>query len=1086
MQEDAKHSTSGAQDKENLSADFALGRQVYARHLFFPSASPVGTGIASRMGWFDAGARWPLLRRILQRSATVAWGSLPSMQWLEDFHSARGKKVGHAAAAQKGKVERSSERFTTLASTDVVAAGSAHETLHASSIGSRSTSDFVAPTTENRAAVQQYVVGGAKNPELPSHFSSEGSTANSPQPLNSENAFPNSQPSPDAATPIEKLEVARQAHDLQNPALVVQHRRADLASVHSEAVTKPSASIIRSIASKATRAATDGSTDRSQLVARSQTNPQQVDKSGSPAKAPITPAQGGLTQRTSVVASRLSPEILGRPEQAQDLHNSALAVQQHRADFASVHSEAVTKPPASIIHSIASKATREATESTDRPQLVARSQTNPQQGDESGSPAKALITPARGGFTQRTSVAGSQLSPETLGRPGVANPKDLSAREPIKSNRALTKSGNPTLKAGGNPRIEIAAGALDQHPTRNVPTIMGAPILRRSPQSRTNPSSPLSYSSSSNETVHSRSNQIARSSRNVEAASLQSANVAPVVHAERSEPPPASHGEISRHSISTIPNGSSKSSVLRDSPSRVAASVVHTAIETDPVLRIDKGLAAVRTEQISERNEPRAANVSTSKVEHEMASAFSAVSHQPDNISRFPVRAAREESVPGAKGEESVPGANDGEDTHSVTVSHTPVKTPLDITHAAPIHQRVETMQVEPAQRESQDGRQHSTSGMHALNSESSSRNQTSSSTQSRDLELSGAAKEHVATSSTINRQLGEFAGEVMKAAPVPLSASAQILHSSFGHPPKAAKKVESPDSASNALAATHAGNHSATHAAASRSASSIDLETLDRQGNSEPPAVGRTQATEPISKDPLPSPPRAVWLLADAAARATDSEGAPHGGSTLPVSTIPHVNLDSPVPSITHKAVPSEPQKSSVAIANVVHPHALAPVSPSLLQAVHSTGSGAKGNTVPSHTRLSSAAAASSVYRSAISPSVPQVHNWSTPVKFPQNAFRSSVITHRSTSASEPAFRSTEPGTSRFPVPAAAYNSVARAPANGAPASIPVLPTVSAQPSQSAATQGTFNKTQIAQLANRVYEILVRRLASERQRRGY
>jgi len=109
--------------------------------------------------------------------------------------------------------------------------------------------------------------------------------------------------------------------------------------------------------------------------------------------------------------------------------------------------------------------------------------------------------------------------------------------------------------------------------------------------------------------------------------------------------------------------------------------------------------------------------------------------------------------------------------------------------------------------------------------------------------------------------------------------------------------------------------------------------------------------------------------------------------------------------------------------------------------------------------------------------------------VHVPQPAkglFRSSVLTHRSVSAMERLYRTMDVGLAHSSSSMEFGNArqvVARDAANTAPVSFPTLPTVT---NQSSGGPGSFKKTEIAQLANRVYELLVRRLDSERQRRGH
>lgn len=78
------------QEPKSSSVSLELGHQVYARHLGFPAASSMGASVANRLAWFSAD-RLPLARSVLQRWSVGegAWNGLPNLQWLSDFALAR-------------------------------------------------------------------------------------------------------------------------------------------------------------------------------------------------------------------------------------------------------------------------------------------------------------------------------------------------------------------------------------------------------------------------------------------------------------------------------------------------------------------------------------------------------------------------------------------------------------------------------------------------------------------------------------------------------------------------------------------------------------------------------------------------------------------------------------------------------------------------------------------------------------------------------------------------------------------------------------------------------------------------------------
>lgn len=99
MNEGPERDTGNVREHKESFAPLTLGYRVYARHVNFPSDSPVGAGIASRMAWFDVDNRLPLVRRILQRSGGSGPSrSLPSLHWLQDLTAARRKTIARSPA----------------------------------------------------------------------------------------------------------------------------------------------------------------------------------------------------------------------------------------------------------------------------------------------------------------------------------------------------------------------------------------------------------------------------------------------------------------------------------------------------------------------------------------------------------------------------------------------------------------------------------------------------------------------------------------------------------------------------------------------------------------------------------------------------------------------------------------------------------------------------------------------------------------------------------------------------------------------------------------------------------------------------
>src|SRR5271154_1231924 len=127
MQDSPEQGKNGVPQEPKASpVPLELGRQVYARHLGFPSASSMGPRIASRLAWFSAD-RLPLARNILQRWSVNEGASqgLPNFQWLSDFASARRNtteasvrpiRIAHASAPSAAIAATARETYQAPAS----------------------------------------------------------------------------------------------------------------------------------------------------------------------------------------------------------------------------------------------------------------------------------------------------------------------------------------------------------------------------------------------------------------------------------------------------------------------------------------------------------------------------------------------------------------------------------------------------------------------------------------------------------------------------------------------------------------------------------------------------------------------------------------------------------------------------------------------------------------------------------------------------------------------------------------------------------------------------------------------------------
>lgn len=100
--------------------DLGLGRLVYARHLGFPSASPVGAGIASRFAWFGSDNHLPLAGTILQRWSTAegSWQGPPSLHWLGRLTSTRKVRAASVSRSKVTNIQPASEGSVNLAVAD--------------------------------------------------------------------------------------------------------------------------------------------------------------------------------------------------------------------------------------------------------------------------------------------------------------------------------------------------------------------------------------------------------------------------------------------------------------------------------------------------------------------------------------------------------------------------------------------------------------------------------------------------------------------------------------------------------------------------------------------------------------------------------------------------------------------------------------------------------------------------------------------------------------------------------------------------------------------------------------------------------
>ena len=133
----AQGENGAGEQPERPAQDAGLGQRVYAQHLTFPSVSPVGSGIASRWRWFGAEERLPLARTILHRMGTGPGSrhGLPSLEWLSDFTSGRGKAPRSIARAVVSPERSIAER--TIAAADAGADQLSSISLSTSSIAGR-------------------------------------------------------------------------------------------------------------------------------------------------------------------------------------------------------------------------------------------------------------------------------------------------------------------------------------------------------------------------------------------------------------------------------------------------------------------------------------------------------------------------------------------------------------------------------------------------------------------------------------------------------------------------------------------------------------------------------------------------------------------------------------------------------------------------------------------------------------------------------------------------------------------------------------------------------------------------------------
>jgi hypothetical protein len=127
MQDSPERGNNGVlRDQKGSLPDLVLGHQVYSRHLGFPAVSPVGSGIAGRLAWFGAEDRLPLARSVLQRwsASGGACQSLPSLQWLNSFTSGRKTTAACAMPRRVAKISPLSE-----ATVDTAVAGETSSSL---------------------------------------------------------------------------------------------------------------------------------------------------------------------------------------------------------------------------------------------------------------------------------------------------------------------------------------------------------------------------------------------------------------------------------------------------------------------------------------------------------------------------------------------------------------------------------------------------------------------------------------------------------------------------------------------------------------------------------------------------------------------------------------------------------------------------------------------------------------------------------------------------------------------------------------------------------------------------------------------
>lgn len=168
MDKTSENKSGGTAEHGAPRGDLGLGYRLCSRHLNFPSISSVGTGIANRIARFGAHLRLPLMQFVLQRWSADRRGlSLPSLEWLNEFASDSRNRTqaaisaGRPATASRlvARVVRNANRLSSvnLAAQDSSASSSQDTVGALDNIASRSI------TKTNEMVVSHSVDGEKEN-----------------------------------------------------------------------------------------------------------------------------------------------------------------------------------------------------------------------------------------------------------------------------------------------------------------------------------------------------------------------------------------------------------------------------------------------------------------------------------------------------------------------------------------------------------------------------------------------------------------------------------------------------------------------------------------------------------------------------------------------------------------------------------------------------------------------------------------------------------------------------------------------------------------------------------------------------------